>query len=46
MLHDRYKWTMQEMMDTDLRYLLDLIVVRAKIEDAPRLTPIDEVGIL
>jgi hypothetical protein len=45
LLHSKYKWSYQELMDADLRYVLDLIVVRAKMETSPQITPIDQSGI-
>ena len=46
MFHRWYKWTPKELMDTDLAYIFELYAVKQKIEQAPRLTPIDESGIL
>uniref|UniRef100_UPI00402A02B7 hypothetical protein n=1 Tax=Dialister sp. TaxID=1955814 RepID=UPI00402A02B7 len=43
-LHARYHWTESELMDTDLIYALSLIVIKEKIENSPRLTPIDQAG--
>ena len=45
LFHRRYKWTQAELFNTDLDYLFDLYVVRCKLEEAPRLTPIDKAGI-
>nr|DAV59624.1 MAG TPA: hypothetical protein [Caudoviricetes sp.] len=45
MIHSRYHWTEQEFMETGLSYVLDLFVIRSKLESAPTLTPIDQVGI-
>ena len=42
--HARYHWTESELMDTDLLYALSLIVIKEKIENSPRLTPIDQAG--
>lgn len=45
MIHGKYQWTEQELMETGLSYVLDLFVVHSKLESAPVLTPIDQVGI-
>jgi len=45
MIHSKYYWTEQELMETGLSYVLDLFVVQSKLESAPVLTPIDQVGI-
>lgn len=42
---EKYHWTQQELMDTDLDYVLGMYVVSEKLAAAPRLTPIDAVGI-
>lgn len=40
-LHDRYQWTQQQIDDTDLGYLLDGIVLQAKIKDAENDVPFE-----
>nr|DAQ35978.1 MAG TPA: hypothetical protein [Caudoviricetes sp.] len=45
LFHRWYNWTPKELMDTDLTYIFDLYAVKQKIENAPRITPIDKAGI-
>lgn len=45
LFHRRYKWTQAELFDTDLEYVFNLYAVRRKLEEAPRITPIDKAGI-
>jgi hypothetical protein len=42
-LHEIYHWTKSEIDETDLIYLLDLIVLRDKISAAEKYTPIDQI---